>query len=350
MLSKKILSLHHKSIIVDGHADTFGKILETNGDFFKLGKAVQSHKGWTHLDFPRMKKGGLDLQFMAIYTPPKYKSADATLYALKMLTVIKKAVKESNGKIILIQSAGDLKELNNKKGFLINIESGSPLDGNITLLEMFYRLGVRAMGLTHNPGNELGDGLCIKNPHGLTTFGKQVVRKMNQLGMIIDVAHLSKPGFYDVLRHSNGPIISSHTGVRKLCNVFRNLDDDQIKQIAERKGVVGIFYIPEFIKSPTQRFISYQGMKKVKWATILKSTTVKDVINHIQYVADKFGVDYVGLGSDFDGYDGVIKGLEDTTRLPNITAELANRGFNQTAIKKILGGNFLRVIIQTIHS
>lgn len=345
MLSKKIISLHHKAILVDGHADTFGKILEDNGNFFKLGRATQSYKKWTHIDFSRMKKGGLDLQFMAIYTPPKYKSTNATLYALKMLTIIKKTIKDSKGKIIPIQSSDDLKELNiNKKGFLINIESGSPLDGNITLLDMFYHLGVRAMGLTHNPRNELGDGLSVKNPHGLTSFGKQIVRRMNQLGMIIDIAHLSKPGFYDVLRNSSGPVISSHTGARKLCNVFRNLDDDQIKQIVRRNGVVCIFYIPEFIKSPTKRYISYQGMKKVNWKNILKSTTVKDVVNHIQYVADKFGVNNVGLGSDFDGYDGVIKGLEDVTGLPNITAELVNRGFNQAEIKKILGGNFLRVI------
>ncbi|MDI6787596.1 MAG: dipeptidase, partial [Planctomycetota bacterium] len=237
-------------------------------------------------------------------------------------------------KIYLVKSIKDIllavkNPAHNVMCWVISIEGGNPLNKNLSLLDVFYDLGVRAIGLTHNPHNDLGDGIGVSNPKGLTPFGKEVVRRMNRLGMIIDIAHLAKPGFKDVIRLSRGPIISSHTGVRALRDIPRNLDDEQIKEIVRRKGVIGIFYLPEYLK---------------KFSRKKDSAEVKDVINHIQYIADKFGVDYVGLGSDFDGYGGITYGLEDVTYLPNITAELVRRGFSEREIKKVLGGNFVRVI------
>lgn len=342
-----ILQLHKQALIVDGHADTFGKVL-LGYDFFgstsrmkvKRQGLPRSHPDFstTHINYRRLKQGGLDLQFMAIYTPPHLTGTDATAYALRMLMGIRHAVRQGRGGIIVVESSKDLKQIPPKMGFLISMEGGSPLNGNISLLEVFYKLGVRSMTLTHNPPNELGDGIGSRNPFrpsrrkpkGLTAFGRDVIRAANRLGILLDVAHLGSTGFWELARLAKGPIISSHTGVRALCDIPRNLDDRQIKEIVRRKGVLGIFYLPEFI---------VKGKKNI---------SVEDVVNHIQYVADKFGVDYVGLGSDFDGYNGVTRGLEDVSRLPNLTRALVKRGFNQTEIKKILGGNFLRVIKQVL--
>jgi len=340
---KKYYQLHHQSFIVDGHADTFWRIAmkaeskhihfrSTAADFFQsIKKTTVGKMAKSHIDYQRFKDGGLNLQFMAIYTPPKFTGASAIAFALKMLVEILYAIKKGENKIRLIKSGNDLKQCvkDDAISFLISIEGGNPLNQDLALLEVFYKLGVRAMGLTHNPHNDLGDGIGVKKPRGLTAFGKAVVKEMNRLGMIIDIAHLAKPGFNDVIRLTDSPIISSHTGVKALVDIPRNLDDEQIKEIARLKGVIGIFYIPQYVRKFTH--------KKDR-------TTVKDVVDHIEYVADKVGVDYVGLGSDFDGYGGITHGLEDVSYLPNLTAELVRRGFNQIEIRKILGGNFIRVI------
>lgn len=373
-LVKNTLKLHHQSFIVDGHADTFSKILALSHQktqrknkyhsplmgrrpkgqatprrsgagatmqksrqgtlknfLHRTGKTKAGTVASSHIDYQRLKNGGVSLQFMAIYTPPDFIGASATTYTMKMLFEILYTIKQSRNRIGLIKSSNDLNQAikNDSITFLISIEGGNPLNQNLSLLEVFYKLGVRAMGLTHNPHNDLGDGIGVKKPQGLTAFGKTVVKEMNRLGMIIDVAHLAKPGFNDVLRLTNVPIISSHTGVKSLIDIPRNVDDEQIKEIAHRKGLICIFNIPDFLK---------------KFTYPKNSATVKDVVNHIEYIADKVGVDYVGLGSDFDGYDGVVFGLEDVSYLPNLTNELVKRGFHQTEIKKILGGNFIRVI------
>ncbi|HLD35717.1 MAG TPA: dipeptidase [Planctomycetota bacterium] len=394
MSDKSTSKLHHSSFIVDGHADTFWrmamkanpparpgtakyKYFRNTPDFFtgipptKPGQMARSHT-----DFQRLKMGGTSLQFMAAYTPPSYTGLEATTYALRMVfeilhgvrssTVLASEARQSNKlrllrssrgdslamtprqttpiePITLVKSADDLTDLVRRDGmgFLINIEGGNPLNKDIGMIKVFYDLGVRSLGLTHSVRNDLGDGIHVKNPKGLTPFGKSVVKELNRLNMLIDVAHLAKPGFNDVARIAQGPIISSHTGIRRLRDITRNLDDEQIKEIARRKGVIGIMYLPEFIIGGT---LSYQEIAKQKLIC-----RPRDVVDHIAYVADKFGVDYVGLGSDWDGYNGVTHGLEDCSYLPNLTVELVRRGFNQAEIRKILGGNFVRVIKQVLR-
>ncbi|MEK7449124.1 MAG: dipeptidase [Planctomycetota bacterium] len=364
MLSNEILALHHQSVVVDGHADTFGKLLNTPVDFFKRTFKIPAkflkhqppHSEGAgaeplHIDYPRLKQGGTDLQVVAIYTPPVYHSAKATTFALRVIAKIHRTINESRGKIIPVLSKNDLKFIPNKNsfvrvgtnfirasnpvGFLLSIEGGAPLDNRLDFLEIFYALGIRALGLTHNPHNELGDGIGVSRPKGLTGFGKDVVKKLDRMGMLIDVAHLAEPGFRDVARLAGGPIISSHTGVRALRNIPRNLNDAQIKEIVRRQGVMGIFYLPQYLVD----------LKNKKSGAV----GVKNVVDHIQYIADKFGVDYVGLGSDFDGYSGVTEGLEDVSKLPNLTMELTRRGFTRPEIKKILGENFLRVFRTILH-
>jgi membrane dipeptidase len=339
------------------------KYFRNTPDFFRgIPPTKPGQQAKSHVDFQRLKTGGTNLQFMAVYTPPtpphqriwcggKYTGLEATTYALRMVFEILHAIREGNHRlhrfhrkdeITLIKSKEDLNQAikNDALSFLINIEGGNPLNKDTGMLKVFYDLGVRSLGLTHSVRNDLGDGIHVKNPKGLTAFGKSVVKELNRLNMLIDVAHLAKPGFNDVARIARGPIISSHTGIRKLRDITRNLDDEQIKEIARRKGVIGIMYLPEFIIGGT---LSYQEIAKQKLIC-----RPRDVVDHIAYVADRFGVDYVGLGSDWDGYNGVTHGLEDCSYLPNLTKELVRRGFNQTEIKKILGGNFVRVIKQVL--
>lgn len=322
-------------------------------DFFTgIPPTKSGQQARSHVDFQRLKMGGTNLQFMAAYTPPTYTGLDATTYAMKLVFEILYGVRQSqngldsrlrgNDELVIVKSAADLTDLVRRDGmgFLINIEGGNPLNQDTGMLKVFYDLGVRSLGLTHSVRNDLGEGIHVKHPKGLTAFGRAVVKELNRLNMLIDVAHLAKPGFNDVARIARGPIISSHTGIRRLRDIPRNLDDEQIKEIARRKGVIGIMYLPEFIIGDT---LSYQEIAKQKLIC-----RPKDVVDHIAYVADKFGVDYVGLGSDWDGYNGVTHGLEDCSYLPNLTVELVKRGFNQTEIRKILGGNFVRVIKQVL--
>ena len=378
------------------------KYFRATPDFFQgIPPTKPGQMAKSHVDFQRLKMGGTNLQFMAVYTPPNYVGLEArpndrshpvgraTTYALKLVFEILQAVRQSslpvsfpckresrinmdspafagaglleftphlmrgrNDELVIVKSASDLTALvkRDAMGFLINIEGGNPLNKDLGMLKVFYDLGVRSLGLTHSVRNDLGDGIHVKNPKGLTAFGKQVVKELNRLGMLIDVAHLAKPGFNDVARIARGPIISSHTGIRALRDIPRNLDDEQIKEIARRKGVIGIMYLPEFIIGGT---LSYQetrpnGRSSGRIAKQKLICRPRDVVDHIAYVADKFGVDYVGLGSDWDGYNGVTHGLEDCSYLPNLTKELVQRGFNQTEIRKILGGNFVRVIKQIL--
>ncbi len=325
-----ILKLHCEAVIVDGHADTFGRLF----NWYALHRRASGQASFfkpqpsLHIDFKRLLQGDVNIQFTAIYTPPRYQDIAAARYALNVLHHIQKAVAQSKGKLGFLSSRNDI-GFGPRHKFLVSMEDGSPLMGDLSMLEAFHALGVRSLGLTHNPRNQLGDGIGVKNPRGLTRFGKEVLRRCQRLGIIIDIAHLARPGFRDVMRLARAPVIASHIGVRSLRDIPRNLDDNQIKAIARTKGVIGVFYIPGYIKN-------FKGSRD--------RASVTDVADHICYVADKVGVDYVGLGSDFDGYQGKVRGLEDIAGMSNLTKELVHRGFNRIEIKKILGGNFLRVL------
>jgi membrane dipeptidase len=194
-----------------------------------------------------------------------------------------------------------------------------------------YKLGVRLLTLTWNQRNQIADGAGeSRTGSGLTEFGLKVIGEMNNLGMLIDVSHLSETGFWDVIKRSNAPIVASHSNCYALCPHLRNLKDEQIKAIADKGGVIGITFVPNFLTQEKRK------------------TTVEDVAKHIDYLVEKAGVDYVGLGSDFDGTGGLPLGLEGVDKIPNITEELLNQGYKEKDIKKILGENFLRVFKEVV--
>jgi membrane dipeptidase len=212
-----------------------------------------------------------------------------------------------------------------KTAALLSIEGADVLEGEVGVLRMFYRLGVRMVGLVHSLRNQLADGVTdARTGGGLSEFGVQVVEELNRLGVLIDVSHLNDAGFWDLIEVSAKPIVASHSNSRAVCGHPRNLTDDQIRALADRGGVMGINFSPPFVH-PTR-------------------ADVARVVDHIDHIVDVVGDDYVGLGSDFDGIRGTPIGLEDVSKMPNITVELVHRGYAEKAIRKILGDNHLRVL------
>jgi len=214
---------------------------------------------------------------------------------------------------------------------ILSIEGGEALEGDLGVLRVLHRLGVRLLTLTWNQRNQIADGVGeSRTGSGLTEFGLKVIDEMNDLRMLIDVSHLSETGFWDVIKRSKAPIVASHSNCYALCPHLRNLKDEQIKALADKGGVIGITFVPNFLTQEKRK------------------TTVKDVVKHIDYLVEKVGVDCVGLGSDFDGTGALPLGLEGVDKIPNITEELLNRGHKEKDIKKILGENFLRVFKDVI--
>jgi membrane dipeptidase len=239
--------------------------------------------------------------------------------------------KEANPEVSIILSGHDLKEVKNGRcACLLSIEGGEALAGKLFMLDVYYRLGVRAMTLTWSNRNLLADGVSVgNNPGGLTCFGEEVVNKMNSLGMIVDVSHMAERGFWDVMKLSKEPVIASHSNCYSLHNHPRNLKDEQILAIAEKGGVTGITFVPHFL-----------GENPV---------TVEHVADHIEYIVNLTGnYEAVGLGSDFHGTDNYPFGLSDASLLPSITEVLNKRGHSYKDIEKIIGKNWLRVLSQIL--
>jgi membrane dipeptidase len=283
------------------------------------------------VDLPRLMEGGIDCQLFAIYVEQAYTPEKALRRTMEMLDAFYQSLEENMDRLALALSHDDIIKASKegKVAAVLSIEGGEAIEGSLSALRMLYRLGVRAMGLTHSPRNLLADGNReTRAKGGLTNLGVQVVEEMNKLGMIVDVSHLNEQGFWDVVQVCKGPLIASHSNVWSLCKVGRNLKDDQIRAIAEKRGVMGVNFVA--------RFLEKEG-----------KATIETLLDHIDYVANLIGPDHVGLGSDFDG-GGRLPELEDCSKMPNITRGLVKRGYSDEDIKKILGGNFLRVFKQVL--
>ena len=306
-------------IIVDGHCDS---VLDVASGIRSL--AENTNQG--HLDFPRLR-GRINLQFMALFIESIYKPYGSLLKTLELIDILKQEI----NKVDYVQPVFTKKHLQvfekNKVKILITVEGGEALAESINVLHCLFALGVRGLTLTWNQRNALGDG-CSEDPEGqgLSKFGRKVIREMNDLGMLVDVSHLAKKSFWDVLKVTNKPIIASHSCCEALCSHPRNLDDQQLKAIAENEGVVGINFYPGFLK---------EGQDPA---------TIDDVIKHIIHVAEVIGCEYIGLGSDFDGIEKTPLGLEDVTKVPTLILALEKAGFTSKEIANIMGNNFLRIM------
>jgi membrane dipeptidase len=322
----KAKQIHQSATVFDGHCDTILEIINHK-------RTLEKKSTTGHLDIPRMKEGGVGVQFFAVFIEDIYKPDRSLKRTLQLIDCFYREIEKNQDDISLVTNYNQIKEVNRagKIAAILSIEGGEALEGDLGVLRVLYKLGIRLLTLTWNQRNQIADGIGeSRTGSGLTEFGLKVIDEMNRLGMLIDVSHLSETGFWDVVKRSKTPIVASHSNCYALCPHLRNLKDEQIKALADKDGVIGITFVPNFLTQEKRK------------------TTVKDVVKHIDYLVEKVGVDYVGLGSDFDGTGGLPLGLEGVDKIPNITKGLLDRGYKEKNIKKILGGNFLRVFKEVI--
>src|SRR5579859_2172518 len=368
-ISEKAKKLHFSSIVVDTHDDTTQRLLDPK---FDLG---ERHADGS-IDIPRMKEGGLSAIFFSIWMSGKITGPEAVERATKQINAVREMAKKHPDEIALATTAAEVRAAK-KKGkiaALMGVEGGHMINSDLGVLRNYAALGVRYMTLTHSIDVEWADSSTGKGAHnGLTDFGKDVVREMNRLGMIVDISHVSDKTFYDVLAVSKAPVFASHSSCRALCDAPRNMTDQMIKDLAARGGVIQINYhvgflsqefrnaekadpeIDKAIAAEVQRRCGdKEGCQLIEGDRITREYVEKGklprvewtkIVEHIDHAVKVAGIDHVGLGSDFDGANMPF-GMEDVTRLPQITQALLERGHSEDDVRKILGENTLRVMAE----
>lgn len=367
--------IHARALTIDTHCDT---PLHMSDSTFDIGVRHQTGvKGSGKLDLPRMREGGLDAQFFAVFVAQRDRTEENNRWAKAQadtyLALVKKMCEKYNGIISFATTPEDAYR-NEKAGRLsayVGLENGFALGRDLANVSRLYQAGVRYITLCHTKNNDICDSSTdSQGPehNGLSVFGAQVVTEMNRLGMIIDVSHVSDSTFYDVLRLSKAPVIASHSCARALCNNPRNLSDQMLQALAAKGGVVQICFMSDYLKaikpnpdreaaikaleekygpmselkSPQKRRQYRTEYYEINEKYPREKATVQDVVDHIEHVIRIVGVDYVGIGTDVDG-GGDISGCEDVSEMPNITIELVKRGHSEAEIRKIWGENFMRV-------
>lgn len=369
---KRIKKIHDKVLTVDTHCDTPMALLNDEFDIGKRNAPPQSR-----VDFPRMKEGGLDAIFFAAFTGQRDRTEENTENAYKraneMIDAIYKVCDKYNemAEVALASDDAYRIEKEGKRAIYIGMENGFPIGTKIERVSGYYDRGVRYITLCHSSNNDICDSSTDKKGpehNGLSRFGKEVVKEMNNVGMVIDVSHISDKSFYDVIELSEAPVIASHSSVRSIANHKRNLNDEMIKALAKNGGVIQICLLDSYIQNPDTTTVYYKKRKEFRlvyeskfetmteaektefrneWRNLGKKhpkklPTVADCVDHIDYVKNLVGIDYVGIGSDFDGGGG-LDGVADVSEMPNITAEMLKRGYTKKEIEKVWGGNFFRV-------
>jgi len=367
-ISARARKLHFSSIVVDTHDDTTQRFLDGK---FDLG----ARNATGSIDIPRMKEGGLGAIFFSIWIPSKITGPEAAHRALTQIDAVREQIRTHPKDLALATTATEVREAHKqgKIAALMGVEGGHMINSNLGVLRNFAALGVRYMTLTHSGNDEWADSSTDKPAHnGLTDFGKDVVREMNRLGVIVDISHVSDKTFYDVLEITKAPPFASHSSCRAICDAPRNMTDQMMKDLAAKGGVVQINYhigflsqeyrqraTPEVAKQlgeevrkvcapddegcmliegdrVSREFVAQGKLPKVEYTAI---------IEHIDHAVKVAGVDHVGLGSDFDGANMPF-GMEDAAKLPKITEALLQRGYSEGDVRKILGENTLRVMAE----
>jgi membrane dipeptidase len=309
--------------LIDLHTDALYEHIRGRKDITQ-----RSDKG--HLDFPRMKEGGVNGEVFAVWiSPAELKPGEYCDFALKGANTFDEMCARCADTVTSVRTPGEFRQAvaAGRIAAILGVEGGHALEGRADNLDRFFERGVRVLTVTWCNSNELGDSSGDENkPHGgLSSLGRQAVRRMNELGMIVDVSHSADKTVFDILDTSLSPVIASHSGIKARRDFNRNLTDEQIRGIAGHGGVVGVVFLPYFLREPEDK------------------ATIDDVLNCIDHICQLVGPDYAGLGSDFDGFGGALPGLEDVTKMGSIGAGLRRRGFAEGDIAKIAGLNFLRV-------
>jgi len=306
-------------IIVDGHCDTITRIMD---------EGKQLYQNDCHLDIKRLKRCGSYVQFFAAFIDPQYLPFGGLRRAVQIIDEFYKQIEKNNDDIKLCCCYHDIFSAleKGKIAAILSIEGGEALQGDLSALRVFYRLGVRSICLTWNYRNEIADGIKDDiSGGGLTRFGKELVEEMNSLGMLIDLSHISEKGFWDAIELSKAPVIVSHANSRSVCDNKRNLTDSQIRSVATKGGVIGVNFYPVFLNGT-------------------REASITDVIKHIEHMAGLVGTEAIGIGSDFDGIDCTPHGLAGVEGIQDLINELLRLNYSETDVEKIAGGNFLRVI------
>jgi membrane dipeptidase len=368
-IAERAHKLHFSSIVLDTHDDTTQRFFSKD---FDLGK--RNPDG--HVDIPRMREGGMNGIFFSIWIDGRIMGPPAVQKALDQIDAVHQNVQKYSKNMVLCLTAEDVRRAHaqGKIAALIGVEGGHMIGNDIRIVRVFGDLGVRYMTLSHFYNDEWADSSTDKPVHnGLTEFGKDIVREMNRQGIMVDISHVSDKTFYDALEISKAPLIASHSSCRALCNHVRDMSDEMIKALAAKGGVIQINYERSFldqaykdaydktvggvvssfdqesklcgddteclmrkIKEKTDRLTAEGKLPHVSW---------EKIIEHIDHAVKLVGPDHVGLGSDFDGAD-MPDGMEDCSKLPKITEALLRKGYSEDDIRKILGGNTLRVMEQ----
>lgn len=381
-LVAKAKAIHAKVFTIDTHCDTPYHILDPGWDVGERHEPGQKSSG--KIDLPRMKEGGLDAEFFAAFVGQRERTAENYRWAQNKADELIAAVKgmcEKYSEMISFATTPEDAYGNEKEGRLsafIGMENGFPVGKDLSNVKRYYDLGVRYITLCHSRNNDICDSSTDKKGpehHGLSNFGREVVAEMNRLGMIVDVSHISDKAFYDVIEVSKAPVIASHSCARAWCDHPRNLSDDMLKALVKNGGVMQMCVLSDYVKkskSNPEREKALQVVRdkyglenQIKDPQIREQyrneihavfekyprekATVEDVVDHIDHVVKLVGIDYVGIGTDFDGGGGVI-GCDDVSEMPNITIELVKRGYSEKDIQKIWAGNFMRVFRQVVET
>ena len=364
-VSEHARQLHMRAIVVDTHDDTTQRLLDKSFDIAKRNTTG-------NIDIPRMREGGLDAIFFSIWMTGDITGPPAVKRALDQIDAVREAVRTHPSELVLATTASEIRQAHaaHKIAALMGVEGGHMIDSDLAVLRTFAALGVRYMTLTHSVNTPWADSSGDKPAHdGLTPFGKDVVREMNRLGIMVDISHVADKTFFDALETTKVPVIASHSSARAIANAPRNMTDDMLRAVTKNGGVVMVNYHAGFLSEefrvakpgpalqakldavskrcgdnegcsiPATDSLYHEAMlngemPKVSW---------EKIVDHIDHIAKVAGVDHVGLGSDFDGATMPI-GMESAAGLPKITDALLKRGYSDSDVEKILGGNILRVM------
>jgi len=330
--------IHKAAIVVDTHIDTTMMLGKPGWDFMVRH---QPEPGENHVDLPRLREGGLDAAFFSIYMPGTVTGPEAVKQSLILIDRVRTLAGQHPNEIVLATTAADVRAARKAGRFaaLMGMEGGHMIDDSLAVLRDYQRLGVRYMTLSHSVNTNWSDSSGDKPAHnGLTDFGKDVVREMNRLGMMVDISHVSDKTFWDALETSKAPLVASHSSIRAISGHPRNMTDDMIRALGGKGGVIMINYSVGFLSNER-----YEAQEKNPPPAELPRVSWEKIVDHIDHAVKLVGATHVGLGSDFDGTT-VPDGMEDVSKLPKITAALLAKGYAEQDVKNILGENILRLL------
>ncbi len=356
--------------LIDGHNDVPWQYRKRSNDFsaLDLSHDTSELKPAMHTDIPRLRAGGLGGQFWSVYVPTKLSGAEAVQATVEQIDVVHQMCARYPETFKLALTADDVERIHRKGRIasLIGMEGGHSINNSLATLRMMHRLGARYMTLTHVKNTDWADAAGdVATHHGLTSFGEDVVREMNRIGMLVDLSHVTDDTMRAALRVSKAPVIFSHSNARAMCDHVRNVPDDVLRLTATNGGVVMVCFLPSYVnevdrkdgelaKAERERLEAIHGEAPAKIAAGMKewrkthpdpnAATLSDVADHIDHIRKIIGVDHIGIGSDFDGFTGGVRGLEDVSKYPDLMAELLRRGYSKDDIKKIAGLNVLRAL------